>query len=282
MFGGIYRKGAMLVDIKSYFESLTLEFEALRDRVRNFINDAHWLTDGEWKECVFRSFLVRHLPEAIGVGRGFVLTANGPTSQCDIILYNKSAPVLFKDGELVFLTTDAVLGIIEVKTRTNPGDLRDILKKFAAIGAKFSDKWGQPPIISRFSEAGPQGAAASGVPPRLPSLREKRRCPVDGCAANGDATLRKTPFQPHGATHFAIHRNPPSGAIATDSTSLQRHFLRYAPWRSTTGNSMPSEPSARERDCFRCKPWRAADAGRPKHRRSSDPARGGLLVRADD
>lgn len=125
------------MDIKSHFESLTLEFESLKDRVRNFIEDAHWLTHGEWRESVLRSFLARHLPDSIGVGRGFVLTANGPSSQCDIILYKKSAPTLFKEGELLFLTPEAVLGIIEVKSRANPTVLREVLAKFSAIGEKL-------------------------------------------------------------------------------------------------------------------------------------------------
>jgi len=89
---------------------------------------------------VLRSFLARRLPETVGVGRGFVLTANGPTTQCDIILYNKSAPTLFKEGELVFLTPDAVLGIIEVKSRVDRTVLRQVLEKFADIGAKLGSE----------------------------------------------------------------------------------------------------------------------------------------------
>lgn len=123
--------------IKLYFQSLTAEFESLKDRVRNFIQDAHWLTDGEWKESVLRSFLARKLPETVKIGRGFIVTSDGPSSQCDILLYRASAPTLFKEGDLVFLTPDATLGIIEVKSRTNGRTLRAVLEKFATIGAKL-------------------------------------------------------------------------------------------------------------------------------------------------
>ncbi|MGD1041469.1 MAG: DUF6602 domain-containing protein [Sedimentisphaerales bacterium] len=125
------------MNIEEYFQSLTTEFDSLKNRVRNFIQDAHWLTDGEWKESVLRSFLVRRLPETIKVGRGFVVTSDGPSSQCDILLYRASAPTLFKDGDLVFLTPDAVVGIIEVKSKTDSRTLRLALEKFAEIGTKL-------------------------------------------------------------------------------------------------------------------------------------------------
>lgn len=125
------------MNIASYFQSLSAELESLKNRVRNFIEDAHWLTDGEWKESVLRSFLIRKLPETVKVGRGFIVTSDGPSSQCDILLYRASSPALFKEGELVFLTPDAILGIIEVKSRTNGTILRDVLEKFAKIGAKL-------------------------------------------------------------------------------------------------------------------------------------------------
>gem|GEM_PF-5958896 len=36
----------------AYFESLTDEIRSMKNRIRNFIGDVHWLTDGEWKETV--------------------------------------------------------------------------------------------------------------------------------------------------------------------------------------------------------------------------------------
>ncbi len=65
------------MNVESYFKSLSLEFTALKDRVRNFIDDAHWLTDGEWKETVLRTILSRSLPQDILIGRGFIVTPGG-------------------------------------------------------------------------------------------------------------------------------------------------------------------------------------------------------------
>jgi hypothetical protein len=130
--------GTENMHVEAYFRSLTAELEALRDRVRSFMDKPNWLTDGEWKESVLRSVLTRQLPETIKVGRGFVLTKNGNSTQCDILIYKASAPVLFRDGDLVFLTPDAVVGIIEVKSRVGGALVTDVIGKFSEIGRKMS------------------------------------------------------------------------------------------------------------------------------------------------
>src|ERR1700746_1972099 len=107
------------VKMESYFESLSLELKGLKNRVRNFIEDKHWQTDGEWKESVLRSFLRRNLPSNVKVGRGFVITERGASKQLDIFIYDAASPVLFADADLVFVTPDAVIGVIEVKTSVN-------------------------------------------------------------------------------------------------------------------------------------------------------------------
>jgi hypothetical protein len=106
------------MDVKAHFESLTRELVALRDRVRNFsVATPHWQTDGEWKESVLRAVLRRYLPAHIEPIRGFVVTAERGTGQTDLLLYDNRKPVLFRDGDLVFVTPDAVLGIVEVKSK---------------------------------------------------------------------------------------------------------------------------------------------------------------------
>lgn len=98
------------------FESITIELNSLKNRVRNFIGDAHWLSDGEWKESVLKSIIRRHIPTNVGVGSGFIVNENDCTTQIDIILYDLNKPILFKDGDFVIVTPDSVRGIIEVKT----------------------------------------------------------------------------------------------------------------------------------------------------------------------
>ncbi len=114
------------MDILKHYNSLTRELEALKDRVRNFDQTLSWQTEGEWKESVLRSTLRRYLPSNIEVLRGFVVTPTASSRQIDVLLYDTSKPVLFRDGDLVFVTPDAVRGLIEVKTRI---DSRSDLKK---------------------------------------------------------------------------------------------------------------------------------------------------------
>ena len=104
------------MDTIKHFKSLTAELQALENRVRNFIDDAHWQTDGEWKESVLRSVLRRLLPRNVEVGRGFVVSPTGTSGQIDVLIYSAEKPVLFRDGDLVFVTHDALLAMIEVKT----------------------------------------------------------------------------------------------------------------------------------------------------------------------
>ena len=59
--------------VSDYFRSITLEFQALKYRVRHLIRDQHWLTDGEWKESVLRAVLDDICLQNIGVGKGFVI-----------------------------------------------------------------------------------------------------------------------------------------------------------------------------------------------------------------
>lgn len=122
------------MNIEKHFLSLTGEIESTKDRVRNFIADHHWLTHGEWKESVLRTVIAQRLPDTVRIGRGFVLTEHGPTTQCDLLLDRADRPVLFRDADLVFLTPDAVLGVVEVKSRATKEIVRESLSKLANIG----------------------------------------------------------------------------------------------------------------------------------------------------
>ena len=112
-----------------YFRSITLELNALENRVRHFIGTRHWLSDGESKESALRAVLRRHLPVTTGVGKGFVITNKGPSTQIDILLYDRMKPLLYHDGDFVIITPDACQGMIEVKTRLTPNKLGEAIQK---------------------------------------------------------------------------------------------------------------------------------------------------------
>lgn len=107
-------------DFTAFHRSVSEELYSVKDRIRNLVR--HWATDGEAKEVALRSVLRRHLPESVIVGRGFVVTAETSSTQIDILIVDATKPTLFKDGDLLIVTPDAVRGVIEVKTelRTRP------------------------------------------------------------------------------------------------------------------------------------------------------------------
>jgi hypothetical protein len=117
------------MNAEAYFRSLTAEIEALKDRIRNFIGDAHWVSDGLWKESVIKAILRRYLPGAAGIGSGFVITEQGPTTQIDVLIYDLTKPVLFRDGDFVIITADAALALIEVKTRIEKSEIEQVCRK---------------------------------------------------------------------------------------------------------------------------------------------------------
>jgi len=117
--------------VDQYFRSLAAEMAALKDRVRQLIDTRHWQTDGEWKEPVLRQILRRNLPETVHVGRGFVVAPGWASAQIDVLITDASKPVLFRDGDLAIVTADAVLGVVEVKSRATPGIIRNAIGKLA-------------------------------------------------------------------------------------------------------------------------------------------------------
>ncbi len=122
------------MDIGKYFKNLTIELESLKDRVRHYIKNNHWQSDGEWKESVLRTVLKRHLPKNIGVGRGFIANIDHASTQIDVLLYDNSKPILFQDGDFVIITPDTAKGIIEVKTKIRgKKDLRTAINKISEI-----------------------------------------------------------------------------------------------------------------------------------------------------
>lgn len=112
-----------------YFADLSKELRAVQNRIRNLIGDAHWPSDGAWKESALRAVLRRYLPPSFTVGSGFILTADGISTQIDILICDDSAPILFRDGDFIISTADCVRAAIEVKTRLTRSQLVEALRK---------------------------------------------------------------------------------------------------------------------------------------------------------
>jgi hypothetical protein len=108
-------------DIIEFHKSIGKELDAVRDRVRNLIGGANWAEEGRYKEAVLRNVIRRFLPENLNIGTGFILKGNKEISkQIDIIIYDNTYPVLFREGDFVITSPESVKAIIEVKTKLYP------------------------------------------------------------------------------------------------------------------------------------------------------------------
>lgn len=105
------------MDLAQYFKTISLECNALKKRVRCFIDENHWPTDGEFKETVLRQIISRSCPNNVSIGRGFVINGTTCSRQIDVLIYDNTQPIFYKDGELVFIPPTACKAIIEVKSK---------------------------------------------------------------------------------------------------------------------------------------------------------------------
>ncbi len=128
------------MDTDAYFKAMTAEFDAVKDKVRNMIGDAHWLSDGAWKESVLRSAIRGYLPPNFTVGSGFIVTPDDISSQIDVLVCDDSAPLFFRDGDFLITPADCVRAIVEVKTNIRPGELRDALARLDRISAQIKKR----------------------------------------------------------------------------------------------------------------------------------------------
>ena len=119
-------------DFVAYHQSLAQEIKSTKDQVRHLIGSKHWLTDGEHKEIILRKVLRNRLPDNFRVGRGFICAQDRVSTQIDVLITHADKPVLFREGDLSFVTPDCVAAIVEVKTKlTARQEFLDVLNKLA-------------------------------------------------------------------------------------------------------------------------------------------------------
>jgi hypothetical protein len=125
--------GKVKIDLIEFHKSIGHELNTVKNRVRSLIGDAHWQKEGEYKEAVLKNCIKRFLPFQYSLGSGFVLIKDAEeeqvTGQIDIIVYDNSYPVLFKDGDFVILLPESIRGIIEVKSKSNLNQISNAVKK---------------------------------------------------------------------------------------------------------------------------------------------------------
>ena len=131
--------GGEKMSTQDYQKSISTELKSIQNRVRDLIGNANWGDEGRYKEAALRFVIRRMLPLNISIGTGFIITPEQVSSQIDIILWDNSFPIAFKDGDFVIVPPICVRGIIEVKTRLSSGNIAISFEK-ASENGKFLDQ----------------------------------------------------------------------------------------------------------------------------------------------
>lgn len=128
---------------QEFQKSINKEFILVKDRVKNLIDieTNHPAEDGNYREIILRNIIKRFLPNNLSVGTGFVISNKDSqikrTTQIDIIVYDNTYPLLFKEGDFIITTPENVKAIIEVKTtitnsRKKPDGICQVIQKSKA------------------------------------------------------------------------------------------------------------------------------------------------------
>lgn len=169
-----------------YWQSLGKDLEATKDRVRNLIGDRHWLTEGTYKEIILRNAIERHLPESLRVCTGFVCSDDDISTQIDLLIIDKSAFTLFKEGGLTIVTKSAVRAIIEVKTALT--NFSDTVIKLAENGRLCEQRSASGPFWSGLFVFEPRGGRPKQFLQALKEAESKTGHSVN-CIAYGPNTF---------------------------------------------------------------------------------------------
>lgn len=104
-------------------------------------------TKGILCEDLVRRLLRNILPSDIAVAQGFIYYSGKKSQQCDVLIYNSAryAPFL-SVNDLVVLPVEAVIAVIEVKTRLNQNELQKALHCFKSVDDICSAALGYYPI----------------------------------------------------------------------------------------------------------------------------------------
>lgn len=127
-----------ILNLENFQKSISRELFYTKDRIRNLIGRANWAEEGRYKEAILKKVIKQFLPSNLEIGTGFIASRydnenynqDNISNQLDLIIYDNSIPVIFREGDFVILTESSVRGIIEVKSKLNNSKLKDAIEKF--------------------------------------------------------------------------------------------------------------------------------------------------------
>ena len=190
-----------------YQKSISEELISIKDRLRYFIDDHHWPEDGRYKEIIVTDILRKQLPKSVSVGTGFVVGSSGISTQVDIIIYRNDFPTMFQQSDFVILAAEAVLGVIEVKSRiANTTQLVQAINKLTAV----SEILGKSAFSGIFSFDGFDGMLNRGINTQLNSTLIRSSGKVNHLCVGKDYFIKYWPTlslsQANAAAHYSFYK----------------------------------------------------------------------------
>lgn len=109
-------------DLSAFFGSTAATILAQGQRVRNVIGDAHWQSDGFYKERLIKKAINEVIPSTFKVGSGFLIYAKDRnkqeyeiSNQLDVIVYDdRYITPIFQDDGFVIVMAETAVSVIEV------------------------------------------------------------------------------------------------------------------------------------------------------------------------
>ncbi len=127
-----------MTDLIEYHKTINKEICLLKNKLK-FLTK-HSLANGNYREIILSNTIKKHLPLKYSIGTGFIVKQcetrgnHDVSTQVDLMVYDNSYPVLFREGDFSIITTDAVRAIIEVKTEFCCANFEDEYKKALRMG----------------------------------------------------------------------------------------------------------------------------------------------------
>ena len=89
---------------------------------------------GSYRERIVRNLIKPFLPNRLEIGTGFIITADNKIStQCDVIIYDKTNTPILENYEQRFFPIECVVGVIEVKSKITKQEFKEALIKLSKI-----------------------------------------------------------------------------------------------------------------------------------------------------
>ena len=117
-----------------FLKSWSAEINSKADRVRDLIGPAHWLSDGNYKEALIRSFVKTYVPVSLSIGHGFVKDSEQLSKEQDILIIDPTVdPPFLREDDFQVVPQTSVVATIEVKSSFNKDTLKNALQNVASV-----------------------------------------------------------------------------------------------------------------------------------------------------